>query len=126
MNKIKFKTIKNSTIEIFYEKNKNYTVKDMKNLIETQYGWDHKKLKIYKDKYDINSLLNDDYPFPLDLYLKKIVVIFIILKIIDIFQLIFMKKKKMMIVVLNLILINFVQMKVVQILFPNFLILVKM
>ena len=25
-----------------------------KKLIETQYGWDHKKLKIYKDKYDIN------------------------------------------------------------------------
>ena len=69
MNKIKFKTIKNSTIEIFYEKNKNYTVKDMKNLIETQYGWDHKKLKIYKDKYDINSLLNDEYP--LDQYLNK-------------------------------------------------------
>ena len=71
MKKIKFKTIKNSNIEIFCESNKNYSIKDIKKLIETQYGWDHKKLKIYKDKYDINSLLNDDYPFPLDLYLKK-------------------------------------------------------
>jgi hypothetical protein len=71
MKKIKFKTIKNSNIEIFCESNKNYSIKDIKKLIEPQYGWDHKKLKIYKDKYDINSLLNDDYPFPLDLYLKK-------------------------------------------------------
>ena len=71
MKKIKFKTIKNSNIEIYCESNKNYSIKDIKKLIETQYGWDHKKLKIYKDKYDINSLLNDDYPFPLDLYLKK-------------------------------------------------------
>ena len=71
MNKIKFKTIKNSTIEIYYEKNKNYSIKDIKKLIENQYGWDSKKLKIYKDKYDINSLLNDDYPFPLELYSKK-------------------------------------------------------
>ena len=71
MKKIKFKTIKNSNIEIFCESNKNYSIKDIKKLIEDQYGWDHKKLKIYKDKYDINSLLNDDYPFPLDLYLKK-------------------------------------------------------
>ena len=71
MKKIKFKTIKNSNIEIYCESNKNYSIKDIKKLIETQYGWDHKKLKIYKDKYDINSLLNDDYPFPLDLYSKK-------------------------------------------------------
>ena len=71
MKKIKFKTIKNSNIEIFCESNKNYSIKDIKKLIENQYGWDHKKLKIYKDKYDINSLLNDDYPFPLELYSKK-------------------------------------------------------
>ena len=69
MKKIKFKTIKNSNIEIFCESNKNYSIKDIKKLIETQYGWDHKKLKIYKDKYDINSLLNDEYP--LDQYLNK-------------------------------------------------------
>ena len=72
MKKIKFKTIKNSNIEIFCESNKNYSIKDIKKLIENQYGWDHKKLKIYKDKYDINSLLNDDYPFPLDLYEKNV------------------------------------------------------
>ena len=72
MKKIKFKTIKNSNIEIFCESNKNYSIKDIKKLIEDQYGWDHKKLKIYKDKYDINSLLNDDYSFPLDLYEKNV------------------------------------------------------
>ena len=69
MKKILFKTTKNSNIEIIFESNKNYTIKDIKKLIENQYGWDHKKLKIYKDKYDINSLLNDEYP--LDQYLKK-------------------------------------------------------
>ena len=62
MKKIKFKTIKNSNIEILYETNRIYTIKDIKKVIENQYGWDHKKLKIYKDKYNINSLLNDDEP----------------------------------------------------------------
>lgn len=126
MKKIKFKTIKNSNIEIYCESNKNYSIKDIKKLIETQYGWDHKKLKIYKDKYDINSLLNDDYPFPLDLYLKKNSSNFYYLKNYRYIPINIYEEKKMMIVVLNLILTNFVQMKVVQILFPNFLILVKM
>ena len=69
MKKILFKTIKNSNIEILYETNRIYTIKDIKKVIENQYGWDHKKLKIYKDKYDINSLLNDDEP--LDQYLRN-------------------------------------------------------
>ena len=69
MKKIIFKTIKNSNIEILYETNRIYTIKDIKKVIENQYGWDHKKLKIYKDKYDINSLLNDDEP--LDQYLRN-------------------------------------------------------
>ena len=69
MKQIIFKTIKNSNIEILYETNRIYTIKDIKKVIENQYGWDHKKLKIYKDKYDINSLLNDDEP--LDQYLRN-------------------------------------------------------
>ena len=69
MKKILFKTIKNSNIEILFETNRTYTIKDIKKVIENQYGWDHKKLKIYKDKYDINSLLNDDEP--LDQYLRN-------------------------------------------------------
>ena len=68
MKTITFKTIKNTKVEISIEPNKKYKVKDMKKLINDQYGWDKNKIKIYKDKNDLNSLLNDEEP--LDNYIK--------------------------------------------------------
>ena len=41
----------------------------MKKLINDQYGWDKNKIKIYKDKNDLNSLLNDEES--LDDYIKQ-------------------------------------------------------
>jgi len=60
MKSIKFKTIKNTKVEINLVPNKEYKVKDMKKLIDDQYGWDQNKIKIYSDKNDLNSLLNDE------------------------------------------------------------------
>jgi hypothetical protein len=54
-----FRTIKNTKIEIDLE-DRNYTIKEIKNLIKDQYGFDSNKLKISNNKYDKNCLDDND------------------------------------------------------------------
>ena len=54
-----FRTIKNTKINIDLEET-TYTIKKIKELIEEQYGFDSKKLKISYNKYDTNCLDDND------------------------------------------------------------------